>query len=135
MSVNAISGSNYHDYANIGQNVEKAVLQDQGNYGEKVDEDHYQDDVVFVVRQNPNVSLRPVSELDRLNEAVDYLNGKLEFTQTKCEVTYHKDIRRYAVKVRDKNTDEIIREIPPEKTINMIKKVWEFAGFIIDEKR
>ena len=30
---------------------------------------------------------------------------------------------------------EIIKELPPEKTLDMIAKVWEMAGILIDERR
>jgi len=39
------------------------------------------------------------------------------------------------IKVFDKETEEIIREIPPEKTLEMIEKMWELAGLLVDEKR
>ena len=32
-------------------------------------------------------------------------------------------------------TKEVIKEIPPEKTLDMIAKAWELAGILIDEKR
>jgi flagellar protein FlaG len=35
----------------------------------------------------------------------------------------------------DNDTKEIIREIPPEKTLDMISKMWELAGLVVDEKR
>ena len=28
-----------------------------------------------------------------------------------------------------------IKELPPEKTLDMIAKVWEMAGILVDEKR
>ena len=35
----------------------------------------------------------------------------------------------------DKDTKEVIKEFPPEKTLDMIAKVWEVAGILVDEKR
>ena len=32
-------------------------------------------------------------------------------------------------------TKETIKELPPEKTLDMIAKVWEMAGSMVDEKR
>ena len=29
----------------------------------------------------------------------------------------------------------LIKELPPEKTLDMIAKVWEMAGILVDEKR
>ena len=32
-------------------------------------------------------------------------------------------------------TNEIIREIPPEKILDMVAKMWDTAGLIVDERR
>jgi len=29
----------------------------------------------------------------------------------------------------------VIKEYPPEKTLDMIQKLWEMAGLMVDEKR
>jgi flagellar protein FlaG len=39
------------------------------------------------------------------------------------------------VKVINSDTNEIIREIPPEKTLDLVAKMWEMAGIIVDERR
>ena len=38
------------------------------------------------------------------------------------------------IKIIDKTTKEVIREYPPEETLDMIAKVWEIAGILVDEK-
>ena len=38
------------------------------------------------------------------------------------------------IKIVDKNTDEVIKEIPPEKTLDMIAKCMEIAGVLVDER-
>ena len=37
--------------------------------------------------------------------------------------------------LRDKDTDEVIKEIPSEKALEMLAKAWELAGIIVDERR
>ena len=39
------------------------------------------------------------------------------------------------IKLVDRDTKEVIKELPPEKTLDMIAKVWEMAGILVDEKR
>jgi len=39
------------------------------------------------------------------------------------------------VKVIDINTNEVIREIPPEKILDMVATMLEMAGIIVDERR
>ena len=51
------------------------------------------------------------------------------------EFGIHEKTNRITVKIVDKKTKEVIKELPPEKTLDMIAKVWEYAGLIVDEKR
>ena len=39
------------------------------------------------------------------------------------------------IKIVDKTNKKVIKELPPEKTLDMITKVWEMAGILVDEKR
>lgn len=54
---------------------------------------------------------------------------------TKCEFSYHEETHRVSIRVLDKKTDKVIREIPPEKSLEMLEKMWEMAGILVDEKR
>jgi flagellar protein FlaG len=47
----------------------------------------------------------------------------------------HEATNRVTIKLVDKETKEVIKELPPEKTLDMIAKVWELAGLLVDEKR
>ena len=42
---------------------------------------------------------------------------------------------RITIKIKDKDTDEVIKEIPSEKALEMLAKAWELAGIIVDERR
>lgn len=47
----------------------------------------------------------------------------------------HDGTNRVTIKIVDRDTKEVIKELPPEKTLDMIAKVWEMAGILVDEKR
>lgn len=47
----------------------------------------------------------------------------------------HDATNRVTIKIVDKDTKEVIKEFPPEKTLDMIAKAWEMAGLMVDEKR
>lgn len=68
-----------------------------------------------------------------VDDAVKRANLKME--HTRCEYSYHKKTNRVSIKVIDRDTDEVIREIPPEKSLDMLQKMWELAGMLVDEKR
>ena len=72
---------------------------------------------------------------DKVKEAINEINKKIRPTNTQCEFKYHEQTHRISITVRDRATDEVIKEIPPEKTLDMIAKSLELAGILVDEKR
>lgn len=68
-----------------------------------------------------------------MEEAVKRANNKL--TKTHCEFSYNEDVNRVSITVYDNETNEVIREIPPEESLKMLQKLWEIAGLMVDEKR
>lgn len=71
----------------------------------------------------------------QIKNAISQANNQLKIHRTRCEFSYHEDTKRVSIKVVDRETEEVIREIPPEETLDMIEKMWELAGIIVDEKR
>lgn len=54
---------------------------------------------------------------------------------TVAEFGYNEPTNRITIKIKDKDTDEVIKEIPSEKALEMLAKAWELAGIMVDEKR
>lgn len=71
----------------------------------------------------------------KIKDAVDKVNQKIVPSKTRCEFAYHEDTNRISIKVIDQVTEETIREIPAEETLDMLSKIWELAGLMVDEKR
>jgi flagellar protein FlaG len=71
----------------------------------------------------------------RLKSAIDQANNKMKQVRTRFEYSYHEETNRISIKVIDKETQEIIREIPQEESLEMLEKIWEIAGILVDEKR
>lgn len=71
----------------------------------------------------------------QIKKAVEEINKKsLQRTQSEAIFGIHEATNRVTIKIVDKNTKEIIKEYPPEETLDMIAKVWEMAGLMVDEK-
>lgn len=69
-----------------------------------------------------------IDAIEKANKVISGANREFEFS-------IHKKTKEIMVKVIDSNTKEVIREIPPEKILDMVAKMWEMAGIIIDERR
>lgn len=70
---------------------------------------------------------------EALKKAVENINKNL--SNSEAIFGFHDTTNRVTIKIVDKDTKELIRELPPEKTLDMIAKVWELAGLMVDEKR
>lgn len=68
-----------------------------------------------------------------LDSAISTVNSRI--TKTRCEYSYDEATKRVSIKVFNKDSEELIREVPPEKSLEMLQKMWELAGIIVDEKR
>ena len=72
---------------------------------------------------------------EKVKNAISEINKKIRPTHTQCEFKFHEETNRISITVKDSETDEVIKEIPPEKTLDMIAKTLELAGLLVDEKR
>ncbi len=70
---------------------------------------------------------------EKIKKAVEQLNKNLGNSEAVFGI--HEATNRVTIKIIDKETKETIRELPPEKTLDMIAKVWEMAGILVDERR
>lgn len=69
---------------------------------------------------------------EKIKKAVEQLNKNLSHSSAIFGI--HEATNRLTIKIVDKDTKEVIKELPPEKTLDMIAKVWEIAGILVDEK-
>ena len=70
---------------------------------------------------------------EQIRKAVEKLNKSMPNSEAVFGI--HEKTNRVTIKIVDKGTKEVIRELPPEKTLDMIAKVWELAGILVDERR
>jgi len=67
-------------------------------------------------------------------KSIESANEKIQIYNTRLQFSIHEKTKEIMVKVLDSRTEEVIREIPPEKILDMVAKIWELAGIIVDEK-
>lgn len=76
----------------------------------------------------------PISE-QQLVKAIERAIKAVEGTSTTLDFSIHEQTKHIIVKVLDKSSGEVIREIPNEKSLDFLAKVWEMAGAMVDERR
>ena len=73
-----------------------------------------------------------ISENSQIRKAVDEINKKSHNSEAVFGI--HDATNRVTIKIVDKDTKKVLKEYPPEKTLDMIAKVWEMAGLLVDKK-
>lgn len=80
-----------------------------------------------------NAVVQPaVSEIGR---AVDGLNEAFKVVQTHLRFRLHEDTHRYYVEIVDTLENEVVREVPPKRFLDMLADMYQFMGIVVDEKR
>ncbi len=69
-----------------------------------------------------------------LQEAVKQANQSLKMYDRKIERSVHEVTHQVIYTVKDTKTDEVIKEFPSRKLQDMIAKMWEIAGLVIDDR-
>lgn len=68
-------------------------------------------------------------------DAIEKANKAIIGARTQLEFSIHEGTKEILVKVINTETKEVIREIPSEKILDMVAKMWELAGILVDERR
>ena len=70
-----------------------------------------------------------------LQRAIDRANYTFEIQNRSLRFKIHEKTNEIMVKIIDTETKEVIREIPPEKLMDMFANMLELAGLLVDERR
>ena len=64
--------------------------------------------------------------MQELNELMSKINCNLQFQ-------YHKEVNMMSVRMLDKKTHEVIKEVPPEDMLDQMAKAREWLGAFLDK--
>ncbi len=87
------------------------------------------------IRDDKNVKELSEEEKEKLKEVLKQANRV--FGNTRAAFSFHEGANRIEIKIIDKETNEVIREIPPEEALDSIAKrmeLYEKCGFLFDKK-
>lgn len=73
--------------------------------------------------------------IEQMNDALKLLNRKLTYKMINKEGNGSNLNDSIYVALIDKDTEKVIKEIPPKEFIEMRERIKDFVGMLIDEKR
>lgn len=75
----------------------------------------------------------PKANLKEVKNAVELLNRTMESYNTELKFTLHEKSGEYMVKVINTTDNSVIREIPPQRVLDMVAHFKELLGLIVDK--
>ncbi|MEG0472087.1 MAG: flagellar protein FlaG [Solibacillus sp.] len=70
----------------------------------------------------------------KVQEAVKKMNDMLNVNNSSSKFIYHEGLERYYVTVVNRDTEEVMKEIPPKKLLDAFYEMQKMLGMIVDEK-
>lgn len=71
---------------------------------------------------------------EKAKKMTDSMNRFMESTNTSLRFQYHEELQEYYVTIVDSKTDEVVKEIPSKKLMDIYAAMRDFLGILVDHK-
>ena len=83
----------------------------------------------------PMMQLKNLDETKtKVQEAVNKMNEMLDVNNSTSKFLFHEGLERYYVTVVNRDTEEVVKEIPPKKLLDAFYEMQKMLGMVVDEK-
>ncbi|WP_017726262.1 flagellar protein FlaG [Halalkalibacterium ligniniphilum] len=88
-------------------------------------------EALVIVKQDGETKVLPAKE--SLEKQAEELNQALE-PHKSFKFQVHEELERVFVQVVNRDTEEVIKEIPPEEFLDMVAEMLKYMGLIVDKR-
>ncbi|MCM3391450.1 MULTISPECIES: flagellar protein FlaG [Cytobacillus] len=71
---------------------------------------------------------------EKVSEVVESMNEFLQASHTSLKFVLHEELNEYYVTLVDDLTQEVVKEIPSKKMLDMYAAMTDFVGLMVDKK-
>ncbi|MCL6558519.1 MAG: flagellar protein FlaG [Firmicutes bacterium] len=106
----------------------EAILLEQKTHdaGQEIRRGQQEKELIKLSEQDTTAQLTPA--LEKLNKTAPIFDFRFHFM-------IHEGTKRIMVQIIDQETGEVLNEIPPEKILDLVARIQELVGLLVDEKR
>lgn len=73
-------------------------------------------------------------DVEDLKKAVESTNRMFFGEKDHYEFKIHEGTGRIMVRLIDNDSGEVIKEVPPEKILDLVAGIWELVGILVDKR-
>ena len=124
--VNSIGDSNPY----IAPNSKNVSLANEGtgNLVPKVEIESFKP---FLQHKEEDQNPLPAQKARKMTESI---NRFMETTNTNLRFQFHEELKEYYVTIVDSKTNELVKEIPSKKLMDIYAAMRDFLGLMVDHK-
>jgi flagellar protein FlaG len=71
---------------------------------------------------------------EKTEKVVKSMNDFLKASNTQLVFKFHDELKEYYVAIVDENTNQVVKEIPPKKLLDIYAAMKEYLGILVDKK-
>lgn len=88
---------------------------------------------IFTIQHDrPTVDGKDMKE--KLEQAIDSLNEFFTINNSELKFVFHEGLDKYYAQLVNSETNEVIREIPSKKVLDVFYEIQKLVGMIVDKK-
>ncbi len=119
------------DIKAINNISDRAVI--QGQSSSEIQRVQQQQSPVEKVKQENQEELKQLSK-EELENVLKSVKKKFDYMNKYLKIEIDKDLHEPVIKIIDKKTNEVVRQIPPEYLLELAKKVDELVGLLFSKE-
>ena len=124
MNVNPVDKSIIQDFQLNTVQIEKSPVKK---------EDMSQTKTAIVTDDTKNLEMN-LKNSDELKKLIEELQNKISYLNKSLKIEIDKDINEPIIKIIEVDTNRVIRQIPPDYVVNIIKNINKMLGALLNEK-
>ena len=124
MNVNPVDKSIIQDFQLNTVQIEKSPIKQ---------EDMSQTKTAIVTDDTKNLEMN-LKNSDELKKLIEELQNKISYLNKSLKIEIDKDINEPIIKIIEVDTNRVIRQIPPDYVVNIIKNINKMLGALLNEK-
>jgi flagellar protein FlaG len=124
-------GAGYKEVSDMNISNINPFLNDINQNVQPINQDRRPENNNSQAYQDVNQTIKDTEELKKI---IEELQNKMSYLNKSLKIEFDKEIKEPIVKIIDITSNEVIRQIPPDHIINIIKNINKMFGALLNEK-
>lgn len=87
-----------------------------------------------IITQQSQPTVEKIDTKENLNQAIDSMNEFFTINNSELKFVFHEGLDTYYAQLINTETEEVIREIPSKKVLDVFYEMQKLVGMIVDKK-